>query len=128
MSRHMLLSVCVRAILLKDRIRQRLLKGLVALAATSPVFAQANDIASMVTSTATGGTTITKGFLQLAQLAGVAFVIGGLIAAKNKSENPQIKVSHIAGALIFGVCLIAVPEMIKRSQTQMGLTPINVGG
>jgi len=128
MSRHMLLSVCVRATLLKDKLTQHFSKGLVAVAAASPVFANAgSDLAGMVTSTATGGVTITKGALSLAQMVGVVFVIGALIAAKNKNDNPQIKVSHIAGALIFGVCLIAVPEIIKRSQSQVGLTPINVG-
>jgi hypothetical protein len=129
MSRHMLLSVCVRATLLKDNLTQHFTKGLVAIAAASPVFAQADgsDLAGMVTSTATGGVTITKGALSLAQMVGVIFVIGALIAAKSKKDNPQIKVSHIAGSLIFGVCLIAVPEIIKRSQNQVGLTPINVG-
>jgi hypothetical protein len=124
----MLLSVCVRATLLKDNARQRFIKGLVTIAAASPVLAFADsDIAGMVTSTATGGVTVTKGALSLAQMAGVLFVCGALIAAKSKKDNPQIKVSHIAGSLIFGVCLIAVPEIIKRSQTQVGLTPINVG-
>jgi len=129
MSRHMLLSVCVRATLLKDKLTQHFAKGLVTVAAASPVFSYADgsDLAGMVTSTATGGMTITKGALSLAQMVGVIFVIGALIAAKNKNDNPQIKVSHIAGALIFGVCLIAVPEIIKRSQSQVGLTPINVG-
>lgn len=129
MSNNMLLSVCVRATLFKDNVRSRFIKGLTAIASASPVLAHADgsDIAGMVTSAATGGVTITKGALQLAQLAGVLFVIGGLIAAKNRKDNPQIKVSHIAGAIIFGVCLIAVPEIIKRSQSQVGLTPINVG-
>jgi hypothetical protein len=129
MSQHMLLSVCVRATLLKDNVRQRFIKGLVAIAAASPVLAHADgsDLAGMVTSFAVGGVTVTKGALQLAQTVGVIFVMGGLIAAKNKKDNPQIKVSHIATSVVIGACLIAVPEIIKRSQSQAGLTPINVG-
>lgn len=129
MSQHMLLSVCVRATLLKDNVRQRFIKGLVAIAAASPVLAHADgsDLAGMVTSFAVGGVTVTKGALQLAQTVGVVFVMGGLIAAKNKKDNPQIKVSHIATSVVIGACLIAVPEIIKRSQSQAGLTPINVG-
>lgn len=129
MSRHMLLSVCMRATLLKETVCQRFIKGLTALAATSPIFAYADgsDLAGMSTSLATGGETFSKNALSLAQAVGVVFVIGAFIAAKTKKDNPQIKVSHIASALIFGVCLIAVPEMIKRSQAQIGLTPINVG-
>lgn len=129
MSQHMLLSVCVRATLLQDNVRQRFIKGLVAIAAASPVLAHADgsDLAGMVTSFAVGGVTVTKGALQLAQTVGVVFVMGGLIAAKNKKDNPQIKVSHIATSVVIGACLIAVPEIIKRSQSQAGLTPINVG-
>lgn len=128
MSQHMLLSVCVRATLLKDNARQRFIKGLAAITAASPVLAHADgDVADMFTHTATGGVSVSKSMLTLAQVAGVAFVIGALIAAKSKKDNPQIKVSHIAGSMIFGVCLIAVPEIIKRSQSQIGLTPINVG-
>jgi len=129
MSNNMLLSVFVRATLFKDTVRSRFIKGLTAIAAASPVLAHAegSDVAAMITSAATGGVTVTKGALQLAQLVGVLFVIGGLIAAKNRKDNPQIKVSHIAGSIIFGVCLAAVPEIIKRSQSQVGLTPINVG-
>jgi hypothetical protein len=125
----MLLSVCVRATLLKDSVRERFIKGLTAITAASPILAHADgsDLAGMTTSAATGGTTVTKNALVLAQMAGVLFVIGGLIAAKNKKDNPQIKVSHIAGSIVFGVCLIAVPEIIKRSQSQVGLTPIQVG-
>ncbi|MFA0921430.1 TraR protein [Pseudomonas coronafaciens pv. garcae] len=129
MSRHMLLSVCVRATLLQDKVRQRFIKGLAAFIAASPVmaFAAGEDLASMVTSTATGGVTVTKGALSLAQMVGVVFVIGALAAAKAKKDNPQIKVSHIATSLVIGACLIAVPEIIKRSQAQVGLAPISVG-
>ncbi|MBX8493185.1 conjugal transfer protein TraR [Pseudomonas cichorii] len=128
MSRHMLLSVCVRATLLKDKVRQRFIKGLAALVSASPVLAHAgDDIAGMFTSAATGGTSITKSALILAQMAGVLIVIGAVAAANAKKDNPHIKVWHIVGSLIFGVCLVAIPEIIKRSQNQVGLTPISVG-
>lgn len=129
MSNNMLLSVCVRVTLAKDQIQSRIIKSLVAFASTSPLLAHADgsDVAGMVTSVATGGVTVTQGALKLAQMLGVIAVIGALIAAKQRKDNPQIKISHIGGALVFGVCLIAVPEIIKRSQSQIGLTPINVG-
>jgi hypothetical protein len=129
MPNNMLLSACVRATLFKQNIAQRVIKGVAAMAAASPVFAYADgsDLAGMVTSGATGAKTVSKGALDFAQMLGVIFVIGALIAAKTKKDNPQIKVSHIAGSLIFGACLIAVPEIIKRSQAQVGLTPISVG-
>lgn len=128
MSNNMLLSACVRVTLLKEKMAARCLKSLTVMAAVSPVTAMAGvDIAGMANAAAVGSKSGLKSFLTIAQFIGVLFVGGGLIAAKNKKDNPQIKVSHIAGAIAFGVMLIAIPEIIKRSQAQIGLTPINVG-
>ncbi|WP_324609702.1 DUF6750 family protein, partial [Pseudomonas amygdali] len=68
-----------------------------------------------------------KSALTIAQFAGVIFVIGGLVAAKNKKDNPQIKIGAIIASILFGVCLVVVPEIIKRSQAQVGLAPVDVG-
>lgn len=129
MAKDMLLGVCVRATIIKDNIRGVLTKGIATLAASSPVFALAagDDLAGMGSSVADGTDSLKKDALRVAQFFGVLFVIGALIAAKAKKDNPQIKVSHIVGALAIGVCLLAVPEMIKRSQNQLGLTPVSVG-
>lgn len=129
MFKDMLLGVSVRATIIKSDVRERCIKGIAALAASSPVFALAagDDLAGMGTAVADGADSFKKDALRIAQLVGVLFVIGAFIAAKTKKDNPQIKVSHIIGAGAFGVCLIAVPEMIKRSQSQLGLAPVNVG-
>jgi len=129
MPNDMLLRVCVCVTMLKQQVQQRGIKAFAALVASSPIaaFADGDDLAGMITSAATGSDTGTKGVLKIAQFAGVVFVVGGLIAAKNKKDNPQIKVSHIAGSILFGVCLVVVPEIIKRSQAQVGLTPVSVG-
>lgn len=130
MPNDMLLRICVRATMLKQEVQQRGIKSLAALVASSPVaaFADGDDIAGMLSSTADGATSGTKSMLKIAQFVGVVFVIGGLIAAKNKKDNPQIKVSHIAASILFGGLLVVVPEIIKRSQAQVGLTPVSVGG
>lgn len=129
MPNDMLLRICVRATMLKQEVQQRGIKSLAALVASSPVaaFADGDDIAGMLSSTADGATSGTKSMLKIAQFVGVVFVIGGLIAAKNKKDNPQIKVSHIAASILFGGLLVVVPEIIKRSQAQVGLTPVSVG-
>lgn len=124
----MLLSACVRVTLLKEKLTSRLAKGLTVMAAASPVTAFAGvDIAGMANAAAVGSKSGLKSALTIAQFVGVVFVIGGLVAAKTKKDNPQVKVSHIVGAIAFGVMLIAVPELIKRSQAQIGLAPITVG-
>ena len=128
MSQDMLLWAAVRVSIFKERLRQRVLKGLAAVMAVNPVLAFAgNDIAGMGDSAAEGAKSLQKSALTIAQFVGVVFVIGGLIAAKTKKDNPQVKTSHIIGSILFGVCLIVIPEIIKRSQTQVGLSPVDVG-
>lgn len=128
MPKDMLLWVCVRVTMFKEQLRKWFGKGLAVLLAGSPVAAFADgDFADMGNSVAEGSKSGIKSVLVVAQFAGVIFLVGGLIAAKTKKDNPQVKTSHIIGAILFGACLIAVPEIIKRAQTQVGLTPVNVG-
>ncbi|MBJ2292964.1 conjugal transfer protein TraR [Pseudomonas sp. MF5691] len=128
MSKDMLLWAAVRVTVFKDGMRQRMVKGLTAAMAASPVLAFAgDDIAGMGDAAAEGAKSLQKSALTVAQFVGVIFVIGGLIAAKTKKDNPQIKTGHIIGSILFGVCLVVIPEIIKRSQTQVGLSPVDVG-
>jgi hypothetical protein len=129
MPKDMLLQACVRATLFKEQLRQKLIKGVSVALVSSPLtaFAAGGDIADMGASMADGAKSGMGSVLTIAQFAGVCFVVGGLIAAKTKKDNPQIKASHIMGSILFGVCLVVVPEIIKRAQTQVGLTPVNVG-
>ncbi|WP_122342920.1 DUF6750 family protein, partial [Pseudomonas amygdali] len=122
MSKDVMLCAAVRLSVFKDGLRQRVLKGLTAAMAANPVLAFAGaDIAGMGDSAAVGATSLRKSALTIAQFAGVIFVIGGLVAAKNKKDNPQIKIGAIIASILFGVCLVVVPEIIKRSQAQVGL-------
>ncbi|MCU7063495.1 conjugal transfer protein TraR [Serratia ureilytica] len=128
MPNDMMLNLSVRVYFLKTWLRQRLSAFLSGAAAALPVAAFADgDIADMANRAAEGAKSGIKSSLTIAQFAGVFFVIGGLIAAKNKKDNPQVKTWHILASILFGVCLIVVPEIIKRAQTQVGLTPVNVG-
>ncbi|ATV21230.1 DUF6750 family protein [Pseudomonas ficuserectae] len=128
MSKDVMLCAAVRLSVFKDGLRQRVLKCLTAAMAANPVLAFAGaDIAGMGDSAAVGATSLKKSALTIAQFAGVIFVIGGLVAAKNKKDNPQIKIGAIIASILFGVCLVVVPEIIKRSQAQVGLSPVDVG-
>ncbi|RMS17385.1 TraR protein [Pseudomonas savastanoi] len=128
MSKDVMLCAAVRLSVFKDGLRQRVLKCLTAAMAANPVLAFAGaDIAGMGDSAAVGATSLRKSALTIAQFAGVIFVIGGLVAAKNKKDNPQIKIGAIIASILFGVCLVVVPEIIKRSQAQVGLAPVDVG-
>ncbi len=127
MPKDMLLQACVHATLFKEQLRQKFIKGVSVALVSSPLTASAGDLADMGKAAADGAKSGMGSVLTIAQFAGVCFVVGGLIAAKTKKDNPQIKTSHIMGSILFGVCLIVVPEIIKRAQTQVGLTPVNVG-
>ena len=127
MSKDMLLLAAVRVSIFKHEMRKKAVKGVMALTLINPIMASAaTDIAEMGDSAAVGAKSLQKSALTIAQFAGVVFVIGGLIAAKNKKDNPQIKTGHIIGSFLFGVCLVVIPEIIKRSQSQVGLTPVDV--
>ena len=128
MSKDMLLWTAVRVTVFKDQMRQRMMKGLMAVVATNPVLAFASDdVAGMGDSAAEGAKSLQKSALTIAQFVGVVAVIGGLIAAWNKKDNPHIKTGHIIGSILFGVCLAVIPEIIKRGQAQVGLSPVDVG-
>lgn len=129
MSKDVLLCTAVRLSLFKDGLRQRVVKGLMFVAAANPVmaFADGEDLAAMGTSIATGATQTQKNWLTVAQFLGVVAVVGGFVAAKTKKDNPQVKVWHIAISIFVGACLIVVPELIKRTQAQAGLAPVDVG-
>lgn len=128
MSQDMLLWAAVRVTVFKDGMRQRVIKGLTTAVAASPALAFAgDDLAGMAEAAAEGAKSSQKSLLIGAQFVGVLFVVGGLIAAKTKKDNPQVKTGHIIGSILFGVCLMVIPEIIKRSQTQLGLAPVDVG-
>lgn len=109
-------------------LRQRFMALLVGAVTVLPLAASANgDLADMADRAAEGAKAGIKSVLTIAQFVGVIFVVGGLIAAKTKKDNPHVKTWHIIASILFGICLIVVPEIIKRAQTQVGLSPVSVG-
>lgn len=111
-----------------ETVQKYIRKGLIGLCGLLPAGAMADgDIADMLGSIASGATSGKKSALSIAQFIGLLFVIGGAIAAKNKKNDPHIKLSHIFISITVGACLIVVPEIIKRTQVQVGLSPVNIG-
>lgn len=128
MRKDILLWAAVRAMNVKEVMNKKISKVLVSLVAANPVIAFADgDLADMLGNVGDGADSGKKSILQIAQFVGVICVVGGLFAAKAKSKNPSITIGSIAVALVVGAVLIVVPEIIKRSQAQMGLTPVSVG-
>ncbi|ELD2083770.1 conjugal transfer protein [Enterobacter hormaechei] len=121
-------AVTARVIMLSETLRGLFLRVLAAwFALISPVAMAAGDFADIGNNLATGATSGTKSALTLATFGGVCTVIGSLFALKSMKNNPQVKPWMVAMAFVVGILLIVIPELIKRGQTQMGMTPVSVG-
>lgn len=121
-------AACARVLLLSETLRALTLRALCAwLAFVSPWAFADGDLADMANSVSTGATSGTKSALNIAMFVGVCSVIGSLVALKSMKKDPQIKAWMVGLAFVVGLLLIAVPEIIKRGQTQMNMTPVSVG-
>jgi len=128
MLNHIFGAVYARGLMLSEKLRRHTLRGLSAwLAFISPMAMADGDIAGMFDSLSNGATSGTKSALNIATFIGVIGVIGTILALKSMKNNPQVKPWMIATGFLGSLLLIAVPQIISRGQTQMGMTPVNVG-
>lgn len=117
-----------RALILSETLRRLTLRALMAwLAFISPMAMADGDLADMANAVSAGATSGTKSALNIAVFVGVIGVIGSIIALKSMKNNPQVKPWMVGLGFVGSLLLIAVPEMIKRGQTQMNMTPVSVG-
>lgn len=117
-----------RILMLSENLRRLTLRALCAwVAFISPMAMADGDLADMLNSVSTGATSGTKSVLNIAMFAGVVGVIGSIFALKAMKNNPQIKPWMVGVGFVGSLVLIAVPEIIKRGQTQMNMTPVSVG-
>lgn len=117
-----------RALIVFETLRRHTLRALLAwLAFISPMAMADGDFADMANSVSQGATAGTKSVLNIAMFIGVVGVIGSLLSLKSMKNNPQIKPWMVGLAFVVSICLIVVPEIIKRGQSQMNLTPVSVG-
>lgn len=121
-------AVFSRALMLSETLRRAFLRVLFAwVAFISPGAMADGDIADSFESLARGASSGTKSLLTICTLLGVCSVVGSILALKSMKNNPQTKPWMVAVAFGTGLVLIVVPELIKRGQSQMGMTPVSVG-
>lgn len=121
-------AALARALMLSEDLRKLTLRALCAwLAFISPMAMADGDIADILNSVATGADSGTKSILTIAQFAGVAGVIGSVFALKSMKNNPQVKPWMVLLGFVGSLVLIAIPQIIKRGQVQMNMTPVSVG-
>ncbi|WP_168403357.1 DUF6750 family protein [Erwinia amylovora] len=117
-----------RALTLSETLSRCTLRALCAwFAFISPVALADADIADLLNNVSNGATSGTKSVLNIALFLGVCGVLGSLFALKSMRNNPQIKPWMIAVGFLVSILLIVIPELIKRGQTQMGMTPVSIG-
>ncbi|HBH6890080.1 TPA: conjugal transfer protein [Serratia marcescens] len=121
-------AVYALALTVSETLRRLTLRALTAwLALISPMAMADGDIADMFNSVSQGATSGTKSVLNIALFAGVCGVIGSIFAAKSMKNNPQIKLWMVLSGFVLSILLIVIPELIRRGQTQVGMTPVSVG-
>lgn len=121
-------ATLARALMLSEEARRLALRALGAwLVFLSPVVRADGDLADMLNSVSEGATSGTKSMLNIAMFLGVVGIVGSLAALKSMKNNPQVRPWMVACGFVVSLLLIVIPELIKRGQTQMNMTPVTVG-
>ncbi|WP_426575583.1 DUF6750 family protein (plasmid) [Xenorhabdus stockiae] len=122
------LVISIKAFFIADTARRYTFSTLIGLAGTllSPVAKANDDIAGIFKSIARGAISVKDDIADVAFVIGIGFCVAGLLAMKNKKDNPRITVGGILTLFIVGLGLIALDQLISRGQKQMGLTPVSI--
>lgn len=110
------------------KFRERMIQGLCALVTfLLPGMAIADgDLADMLSSAAAGAKSGKTSVLEIAQAIGVFIFIGSLLALKKVGSNPQVTVGRCCAGLAIGGLLVVVPEVMSRTQKQLGTSSVNI--
>lgn len=109
-------------------LRERLIQGLCALLTfLLPGIVHADgDIADMLDQAAAGAKRGKTSGLEIGQAIGVFIFIASLLAFKKVGTNPQVTVGRCVLGLVIGALLAVVPEVMNRSQKQMGTSSVTI--
>ncbi|EIP3952694.1 conjugal transfer protein TraR [Salmonella enterica] len=121
-------AIIIRFQLLSMTFRERLIRKLLLLpAALFPGIALADtDIADMIGDVATGAESGQTSTLRIARFVGVVIALAAILGFKKIGQSPHITMGRCIGGLIVGVLLLAGPELMNRSQRQMGISATSI--
>nr|UUW42460.1 hypothetical protein [Citrobacter portucalensis] len=80
----------------------------------------------MLSSAAAGAKSGKTSGRKLPRAIGVFIFIGSLLAFKKVGTNPQITVGRCCAGLAIGGLLAVVPEVMSRTQKQLGTSSVNI--
>lgn len=108
--------------------RERMIQGLLALTAfLLPGMAFADgDLADMLDSASAGAKRGQTSGLVIAQMLGVVIFIGSLLSFKKVGSNPQVTLGRCCAGLAIGALLVVVPEVMSRTQKQLGTSSVTI--
>lgn len=86
----------------------------------------AGDLADMMDSAATGAKRGKTSGLEIAQAIGVFIFIASLLGFKKIGTNPQVTLGRCCAGLAIGALLVVVPEVMNRTQSQLGTSSITI--
>ncbi|MBY6260113.1 conjugal transfer protein TraR [Phytobacter diazotrophicus] len=86
----------------------------------------AGDVADMIDSGAAGAKRVKSSGLDIFQMIGLFIFGGSLLAFKKVGNHPQVTVGRCCAGLAIGALLFVIPELISRSQKQMGMSSVTV--
>lgn len=117
----------IRLLFLRESLQRRLFRGLLFIV-TSTACRQvyAADLADILDALAGGATSSQKSLIIIAMFLGVLSVLGGFGALYKKKTNPNIPSGGIWIAFLVGIALIGLGEIIRRGQSQMGMTEVSI--
>lgn len=117
----------VRALMLSETLRRLVFRGVLAwIALISPVVMADDDIAGMGVRVAEGAKSAQTSGISIIQVIGFFGFAGGFLSIKAMKNNPQIKPWMVITAIVVGLMMMGIPELVKRGMTQIGLTPVSV--
>ncbi|EHF7175056.1 IncI1-type conjugal transfer protein TraR [Salmonella enterica] len=85
------------------------------------------DLADMVRNVEQGAKTAQSSSLTIAQFIGVILFLGGLIGLKKVGKQGGMGLAGCIVSIVIGALLVAGPEMMSRSQKQLGISAISIG-
>lgn len=117
----------VRALMLSETLRRLVFRGVLAwVALISPVVMADDDIAGMVSHVAEGAKSTQTSGIIIFQVIGFFACAGGVLSIRAMKNNPQIKPWMVILAIVVGLMLMGIPELVKKGMSQIGITPVSV--
>ncbi|ATW30840.1 hypothetical protein BJP41_10250 (plasmid) [Candidatus Williamhamiltonella defendens] len=118
----------VHVFIFADRIKQKLVQGLIALIGlcTAQAASADEDIVQIINNITGTISSIRTGLIMIVPVAGVGCVLVGIFLWLRKKNDPGIKGSRISMFIGIGCILIILDQFISGRKNEMGFRPVEI--